>query len=747
MTLTRETISTASTFNSEFDNGGPLTIDGSGISGTNGRLFVDASAVTTGSFVIIGSSGKFGNDNLKGGAGADTISGGNGDDWIAGYGGADTLTGGDGNDTFAYLALGHAGDHITDFNAGSSTTSVDRLQFDPTAFAIGDLDTIVENFRKGNNATINVANTEIGVKTDAPVTDPQSTINSYTNITTGALFVFFNSSVGHAQIWYDPNPSAPGGATLVADLDNLTTLASLGNFDAGDFAFGTAVFPAGVSGEPINLGLTAAPAHQGHTATVIIGNMPDGWVLDGGTRLPDGRWTIETANVTALTITSPVDFQGAMHLDVTVAWMQQDGSSTIMSFADNLEAYAPESPIFAWSGDDTLTGSSGNDLFVFSQPIGHDIIYSFDASQDQIRLIGYAGFASFDDVQSHLTTDANGNSVITLADGQSITLDGVPGTSLASSNFVFDQAPVMNNSGTLTIGNGALLPLSGTMNNTGTIALDATSGETQLQLIQYGITLQGGGELTLSDSSGNLISGTMPSVTLTNVDNTISGAGQLGGGQMTLVNHGTISATGTNALFVDTGTNSVINTGTIEADGSGGLIIYSDVANSGLLSANSSTLTIMGDVSGDGRGQIEGTGTIVFGAAVDHDIIFDAAASGTLKLADADGFTGVISGFDGNDRFDFSDVDFGAELTLTYTANEHGTGGTLTVSDGTDTANIDLVGLYSEEGFHAAANSGTGTIVTYMPSEGSATVNDGANSLALPDLNVSKLSAHDLHIV
>src|SRR5262249_14342169 len=154
------------------------------------------------------------------------------------------------------------------------------------------------------------------------------------------------------------------------------------------------------------------------------------------------------------------------------------------------------------------------------------------------------------------------------------------------------QAPVTNNSGTLTIGNGALLPLSGTVNNTGTIALDATSGETQLELIQYGITLQGGGELTLSDSSGNLISGTMPSVTLTNVDNTISGAGQLGGGQMTLVNHGTISATGTSALIVDTGSNSVIDTGTIEAVGSGGLTIDSDVVNAGLLSANSSTLTI-----------------------------------------------------------------------------------------------------------------------------------------------------------
>jgi hypothetical protein len=48
----------------------------------------------------------------------------------------------------------------------------------------------------------------------------------------------------------------------------------------------------------------------------------------------------------------------------------------------------------------------------------------------------------------------------------------------------------------------------------------------------------------LSDSSQNFISGTDPSVTLTNIDNTISGAGHLGNGQLTLINEGTIDANG-----------------------------------------------------------------------------------------------------------------------------------------------------------------------------------------------------------
>src|SRR5207237_2691118 len=142
------------------------------------------------------------------------------------------------------------------------------------------------------------------------------------------------------------------------------------------------------------------------------------------------------------------------------------------------------------------------------QPIGNDAVHSFDAAADQVDLIGYSGFASFADVQAHMTDDANGNAVITLADGQTITLDGVHSSALADGNFVFDQTPVVNNAGTMTIGDGAMLPLSGTINNTGIISLDSSGSDTLLQLIQHGITLQGGGQVVLSDSDSNLISGT-----------------------------------------------------------------------------------------------------------------------------------------------------------------------------------------------------------------------------------------------
>ncbi|SCB50235.1 VCBS repeat-containing protein [Bradyrhizobium shewense] len=702
------------TFLSTFQNGGTLTIDGSGITG-NGDLVVDASAVTSGSFVIMGSSGNGGDDTLKGGSSNDTINGGAGigADRIVGGGGADTLTGGGGNDTFAYLAVTDAGDHITDFN-----TSGDKLEFTVTAgrFVIGDVDTTVENVRTGNNAALNLANTEVGIKTDASVTTAtvQSTINSYSNITTGALFVFHNSTVGHAQVYYDPNPSIAGGATLVADLDNLTTLASItGSFSAADFAFGTALAPAGVSGQPINLGLTESPANQGQIATVTVASMPAGWTLNGGTLLPDGNWTIETTDVRSLMVTSPVSFAGALHLDVAVTWMQPDGSAVIETFADNVEAFAPGSAIIAISGDDYLTASSGSDLLVFSQPIGHDVIYNFETAHDQIDLIGYASFKTFADVQTHLATDNDGNAVITLADGQTITLDGVDVASLAADDFVFDFKPMVDNAGTMTIGNGALLPLSGNIHNTGTISLNSTGGETDLQLVGHGILLDGGGQVLLSDNSENTVSGGVSDVTLTNVDNTISGAGQLGEGTLILVNQGTINATGTNALEIDTGSNTVVNSGTIAASGGGGLVIDSDVDNSGLLWAHGANITLNGNVSGSGTALMDGVATIEFGAASSAHVALDAAATGTIVLHDSFDFSGVVSGFDGNDHLDLLDVAFGDGTTASYVANQAGTGGILSVTDGVHTANISLLGQYDPASFQTEADKNMGTLISY----------------------------------
>ena len=244
---------------------------------------------------------------------------------------------------------------------------------------------------------------------------------------------------------------------------------------------GATVPPAGVAGEPINLALTDLSGGQSGPITVTVTGAPSDWSLDQGTNLGGGIWAVQTSDPTALTIRTPANFAGAALINVTESWTNADGSTGTASLTDNVEAYAPGAPIFAVSSNDTLTGSGSSDLFVFAQPIGNDTIYNFDAATDQIDLIGFNAVSSFSDIQAHLTNDANGNAVITLGADQTITLHGVDAASLTASDFVFDQTPVIDNAGSMVIGDGAMLPLSGTVDNTGTIALNSTGNETDLQ--------------------------------------------------------------------------------------------------------------------------------------------------------------------------------------------------------------------------------------------------------------------------
>ena len=226
------------------------------ITGGNGNQ-VDSVNGATGDDVIYGNGGadiifgldgndvlfgQDGGDQLFGGVGNDTLYGQAGDDVLDGGAGQNILTGGAGADTFAFQNRADTSNHVTDLEAGTSATTVDKLRFDvgtaANEFSVGNNNTTVNNFRSGGNATINAAGTEVAVKTDASVSNAtvQSTIDSYGNISTGAFFVFHNSDLGHAAIYYDANPSVAGGAVLVAELDNVT-LPALQNLNAADFVF------------------------------------------------------------------------------------------------------------------------------------------------------------------------------------------------------------------------------------------------------------------------------------------------------------------------------------------------------------------------------------------------------------------------------------------------------------------------------------------------------------------------------
>ena len=143
--------------------------------------------------------------------------------------------------------------------------------------------------------------------------------------------------------------------------------------------------------------------------------------------------------------------------------------------------------------------------------------------------------------------------------------------------------------------NNQYLYLADTFTNNGTVFLDSTNSDTQLDIGGTApVTLTGGGAIQLSDNGGNSIDGIGATVTLTNVNNTILGGGQIGGNNgLTLINDaaGIIDASATNnalILFSD----AITNAGLMEATGAAPLIIRSStVTNSGTIEA-----TAPGDV-------------------------------------------------------------------------------------------------------------------------------------------------------
>ncbi|NTJ09084.1 T1SS-143 repeat domain-containing protein [Rhizobium lusitanum] len=455
--------------------------------------------------------------------------------------------------------------------------------------------------------------------------------------------------------------------------------------------------PAGMSGQAINLALADPSNHVG-AVTMSIAGVPAGWTLSEGTHNADGTWSVVTNNPSSLTVTSPDGVTGAVVLQITETWINADGTTGMATVADNVEAYAKGSPIFAWSGDDTLTASSGNDTLVFANTIGEDVVHNFDVAHDKIDLIGFAGFDSFADVLAHLSSDASGSAVITLGNGETITLAGVSAAALTADDFLFNEEVITHNAGDMVVANGALMPFSGTLDNTGSIHLASMGSETAFEIVQHGLTLTGGGTVILSDDAHNVIFGSGDSVTLTNVDNIISGAGRLGDAHLSLVNEGTIIADGSHALVIDTGVNAVNNTGMLEATGAGGLDIHSSVINEGVLWANGGNIDLEGNVSGRGTVLLSGHASLEIGGSFSQAISLNTDAQATITIDHAVAFTGTIAGLDGNDALRFGDIS-AASASFSYTENAAKTGGVLIVTDGAHIATVGLTGDYSANDF------------------------------------------------
>ncbi len=245
----------------------------------------------------------------------------------------------------------------------------------------------------------------------------------------------------------------------------------------------------------------------------------------------------------------------------------------------------------------------------------------------------------------------------------------------------------VSNTAALLVADGTELALSGTIDNSGTITLDGANAPTAVG-IEGNVTLEGRGQFALSESNENYIIGTGA---LTNLDNEISGGGDIGNGTLTIHNAGVIEAEGPYALILDTGANPIVNTGILET--------------------NHGTLIVDSPVTGGGHSIING-GTIEFSGASDSDVSFSSGASGTLALDQSHAFTGTVSGFSTQDQIDLGDIAYSADSSFSYVQNDSAKSGTLSVSDGTHAASIALLGVFLASSFATASDGHGGTLIT-----------------------------------
>ena len=165
----------------------------------------------------------------------------------------------------------------------------------------------------------------------------------------------------------------------------------------------------------------------------------------------------------------------------------------------------------------------------------------------------------------------------------------------------------------------------------------------------------------------------------------------------------------------------------VESDGNNGTLIidppvqstehnalFSGSPDSGLLSIESGSTTEIGGASPQNISFTNNSGT-----------------TGALLLDDSKDFTGHIVGFAGDgtiaksDVIDLKDINFSHLTQESYTENSAGNGGTLSLSDGVHTANINFVGNYVLENFKLSNDGSNGTLIIDPPV--TSTVNDSSS--------------------
>jgi hypothetical protein len=289
----------------------------------------------------------------------------------------------------------------------------------------------------------------------------------------------------------------------------------------------------------------------------------------------------------------------------------------------------------------------------------------------------------------------------------------------AGSNNVV--AGAVSNAGAIRIGVGSLTLLGtggSTDINSGTIAIGpaigpavgpAVGGASSSLILVGNVSLNGGGSVVLAGSGSNRIIGDGASV-LTNVDNTISGSGEIGGGSVRFVNQGSLISDHVNGLLITGGALGYTNSGLFKVNvgasltGSG---VFTNFANSTLTGGN---YQVFGTFTFDNAAIHTNAATILLGGPAAS--IVDQDGHDALAAFSANAATGNFTIRDGHNLTTPSDFSNAGIFTIGASTTFHvGTASAAdyTQSRGTTTVNGSLA--VANAFINSGTLTGSGTVI------------------------------------
>ena len=232
-----------------------------------------------------------------------------------------------------------------------------------------------------------------------------------------------------------------------------------------------------------------------------------------------------------------------------------------------------------------------------------------------------------------------------------------------------DASGGLTNSGLYAIANNQSTTAIGALTNTGTIRLDSTGANTNFIVGGSDLTLNGGGTISLSSDTSSRIYGVPNTVRLTNEDNLIEGAGELGDGRMGLVNRALVDAnsTGSSLTIEPSSTTTVENSGTLQASNGGELILSGGTFDNfegvteGVIRADASNLTVAGGTVTGGVVTLLGASELKLQTGIVTGGVVANSATGSIRASSG---LSVLGGVVTNPAGGQIVLDDGADLTL-----------------------------------------------------------------------------------